>query len=128
MVDTLIARLEYREFQVDLHNYGDAMQGQGRDAALLAGAILLQTRWKQAIQKYPLIDTGTYLRSISYTKVGQIMEVGTDIVDPPYPFFLEYGTSKMAARVHVRPMLETAEPQVLREMETVLELIQRRYT
>ena len=29
--------------------------------------------------------------------------VGTNLVDPPYPYFLEYGTSRMEAKPHVRP-------------------------
>ena len=29
--------------------------------------------------------------------------VGTSLVDPPYPYFLEYGTSRMAARPSARP-------------------------
>lgn len=30
-------------------------------------------------------------------------EVGTDLTDPPYPFFLEYGTSRMPAYPAARP-------------------------
>jgi hypothetical protein len=34
---------------------------------------------------------------------GYTAFVGTDLVDPPYPFFLEYGTSKMPAYPAARP-------------------------
>jgi hypothetical protein len=34
---------------------------------------------------------------------GMTAVIGTDLVDPPYPYFLEYGTSRMGARPSARP-------------------------
>jgi len=33
-------------------------------------------------------------------------EIGTDLADPPYPFYLEYGTSKMPAYPSARPAFD----------------------
>jgi len=32
--------------------------------------------------------------------------IGTDLIDPPYPFFLEYGTSRMPAYPSARPAFD----------------------
>lgn len=120
--------LEYQEFQVDFHHMADDVEGPGKRAGLLAAGIYTQTQWKNAIARFPvhgkiphtgLVDTGTYLRSIQVESFPDHVEVGTDIVDPPYPFYLEFGTSRMPAYAHVRPMLDREEAKILAEAEEV---------
>jgi HK97 gp10 family phage protein len=67
----------------------DALEG-----GLLAGANLFANAWKEAAP----YRTGTYRRSIhveTAERAGENVQVkvGTDQTDPPYPFYLEYGTS-----------------------------------
>lgn len=61
----------------------------------------------------PAVDTGTLRRSITFkieeerdTVVGK---VGSTLNNPPYPQFLEYGTSKMQPRPWLRPAVKTNE-------------------
>lgn len=101
-------------------------------AALSAAALVVASEWRQAIYSYPLVDTGTYGRSIGFDiekRDGEhvIAVVGTDIVEPPYPFFLEYGTSKMEAKVHARPAVERSEPAAMKQLEMVLSAMIARY-
>lgn len=74
--------------------------GMGLPALVLAGeagAQPLVNAWKEKIAGYPLVDTGSYLKSV-HSEVGAVSDagveilVGTDIVDPPYPYFQEFGT------------------------------------
>lgn len=103
----------------------------GTPALVLAGeasALVLENAWKQKVAGYPLVDTGSYLRSIHH-EIGAIGDtsaeilVGTDITDPPYPYFQEFGTGAFyegaddqavpakgdAAMTHLRPR-PTARP------------------
>lgn len=130
-------QLEYREFQIDFHHMADQADGPGKRASLLAAGIYTQTQWKNAIQRFPvhgkiphtgLVETGTYLRSIQVDPFPDHVEVGTDITDPPYPFYLEYGTSRMPAYAHVRPMLDREESNILREAEEVMADVIERYS
>ncbi len=38
-----------------------------------------------------------------------VADIGTSLVDPPYPYFLEYGTVKMSARPSARPAFFVAQ-------------------
>jgi len=91
--------------------------------ALTSGAALFQNRWKQ-IAPY---KTGTYRGSI-YTETLQTrgqdvaVAVGTDITDPPYPFFLEYGTSRMPLpHPSMRPALDETRDAIIAEVRHVIE-------
>lgn len=63
---------------------------------------------------YPAVDTGRLRSSLSFeveekddnTVIGK---VGTTLDGPPYPFWLEYGTSIMPARPWLRPSLEKSQ-------------------
>lgn len=55
-------------------------------------------------------QTGTFRRSIHHKRIvreayRRYTQIGSDITNPPYPYFLEYGTSYMAARPTLRPAL-----------------------
>jgi HK97 gp10 family phage protein len=81
-----------------------------------AAVLPLENRWKELVP----VRTGTYRRSIHHEPPvvmgDQVsIEVGTDIVEPPYPFFLEFGTSRMAPRPSARPALDETQGAVQRE-------------
>lgn len=72
---------------------------------------------------YPGIDTGAYVASIQTQQEGLEGMVYTDIDNPPYPIFLEYGTSKMAPRPaftpaseHMRKVLEAEVTKALKSL------------
>jgi HK97 gp10 family phage protein len=99
-----------------------AVQSTGLQSAALAGAKPISNGWKDGIQKWPLIKTGTYRRSIheqvfaaESAPAQVVVAIGTDIVDPPYPMFLEYGTSKMPAKPVGRTALEENKEAAQRE-------------
>lgn len=67
---------------------------------------------------YPAVDTGTLRRSITFDvreENGKIVgRVGSTIKEPPYPFFLEFGTSKMKPRKWLQPSLEKSKDKILK--------------
>ncbi len=94
-------------------------------AGLAAGGII-ENQWKENIQNEPLIRTGTYRRSIHrqvFQNVGEpgnvVVLIGTDIDDPPYPAFLEWGTSRMPAHPVGRRALEEKRDEALKEFAQV---------
>lgn len=101
-VDQAIARLE--AFNRAMGSSDNLM------AALMAGGLLLQNRWKELVRER-FYETGTYMRSI-HMEPGEQREgfaevlLGTDIVDDPYPFYGEFGTRYMAARPTARPAID----------------------
>lgn len=52
---------------------------------------------------YPGIDTGAYVGSIATQREGLEGQVYTALDNPPYPIFLEYGTSRMLPRPAFSP-------------------------
>lgn len=82
--------------------------------ALHAGALEMEQEWKQRAP----VRTGTYRRSIhtQSKRSGRTAEatVGTNLVNPPYPIFLEYGTSMMAARPSARPAFDASLSRVMK--------------
>lgn len=46
--------------------------------------------------------------------------IGTDIVNPPYPFFLEYGTSRMPAYPSARPAYDEMGDTAIRTTADIL--------
>ena len=58
---------------------------------------------------------------------GQSAEatVGTNLVSPPYPYFLEFGTSRMAARPSARPAFDESKDEAIRVVgDTLGQLIE----
>jgi HK97 gp10 family phage protein len=73
----------------------------------------------------PRRQSGQYSRSIhveveSSTGDKAVVTVGTNIVDPPYPWYLEFGTSRMAPHPIARPAFEKAKAEAEREGLRVL--------
>lgn len=98
----------------------DAVGSRALVTAGEAAAQPLVNAWKENIQAYPVILTGTYLRSVHH-EVGDVdrdqveILVGTDIVDPPYPLFLEFGTRYMSARPTARPAYDESQDEMAAE-------------
>lgn len=98
--------------------------------AIVAGAIPIANRWKERVHT-DAFKTGTYMRSIRGPKLNEIEvtadeakgAVSTDITEPPYPFYLEYGTSHMSARPTMTPAFEESRDAAVEEMRKVYQLI-----
>lgn len=66
-------------------------------------------KWDGQIVQKHVIDTGRYRNSIDHAEDENATYIGTRIGkegskdDPPYPIYLELGTSKMSARPTLRP-------------------------
>lgn len=108
-----------------------AMKGRGTKllrTAIQAGALIFQNQWKENIVRYPVVKTGTYLRSVQMEVTAERegfveVSVGSDITDPPYPEFLEYGTRRMSARPTARPAFDSTQADVQAEIvDTMREL------
>ncbi len=131
MTDTKIVIVGTPELVAQLNQLSDKARGEVTRNALVAGSLPFQNRWKQLVRDRAF-KTGTYMRSI-HTEVvkgqGGTMEaiVGTDIVEPPYPFFLEYGTSRMAPRATMRPAWDETEEQVVQEVIDVVNILLSQY-
>jgi len=56
--------------------------------------------------------------------------VGTDLTDPPYPYFLEFGTSRMPAYPSARPAFEETKDQMVQVAAATLgtHFAQQRFT
>ncbi len=105
------------------------LRGPAAADALMAGALPIQNAWKE---KAP-VETGQYQQSI-HPEVVQgsgsevWVELGTDIVDPPYPFFLEFGTSKMPPHPSMRPAFDEQKDAAIAEVGDVIMTIVGKYT
>lgn len=95
--------------------------------AALAGAQPILNEWKNRVP----IKTGSYKRSIAARITARNpfaveVEIGTDIVNPPYPFFLEYGTSRNKARPSMTPAFEAKKAKAITEAELVYAMVVKR--
>lgn len=65
---------------------------------------------------YPAVDTGDLRKSITFDVKEEgnktVGRVGSTILDPPYPLYLEYGTSKMKPRKWLQPSLEKSRDTI----------------
>lgn len=120
----------------NLHEMGLGAQ-MALEVAALAGALPIVNRWKTLMYESgaspppsepgepPHVETGTYARSIHPETVLVIpglvqVGIGSDISDPPYPEYLEFGTSRMEARPAARPAFDEAGQEAIQEMVYIL--------
>lgn len=104
-----------------LDQISDEMAGQHLADATMAGGDIIEAQWKEDAP----YKTGQYRRSIHAEVTHQSRDraevtIGTDIVKPPYPFFLEFGTSKMPPHPSARPAFDLKKDEAAREIEEVL--------
>lgn len=100
----------------------------------MAAGLPIARRWKELFGSPdsasvagapPRRQTGTYSRSVHVEvavveRSRAVVTVGTNITDPPYPWFLEFGTSKMAAHPIARPAFEQSKDEAAKEGRRVL--------
>jgi HK97 gp10 family phage protein len=76
----------------------------------VTGRMVVNKRPRSVPGSAPAPDTGTLMRSITHDvdvdNKKVVGRVGSVITNPPYPAYLENGTSKMAARPWLRPSLD----------------------
>jgi HK97 gp10 family phage protein len=101
--------------------------------ALKSGGLVIANEWKRRAP----IKTGTYRRSIHVagaadktpdfegTELAEpddklTVKVGTNIKEPPYPEFLEYGTSRMPPHPSAGPAMDVAREDALKEVAAAL--------
>ena len=101
--------------------------------ALKSGGLVIANEWKRRAP----IKTGTYRRSIHVAGAAEktpdfegteldepgdklTVKVGTNIKEPPYPEFLEYGTSRMPPHPSAGPAMDATREEVLKEVGAVL--------
>ena len=114
-----------QEFIAALQSVGKDVES-ARSAILMAGAMVIMTSWKDHIgPEFHNFLTGTYKRSVQveYNKSEKAAYIGTDIINPPYPWFLEVGTSRMAARPAMTPAVETSKEDVFKAIEDALKMV-----
>ena len=66
----------------------------------------------------PMSDTGRLASSITFDQDGPLTATVGSVV--AYAVYLEYGTSRMAARPFFRPAVETIRPKFMRRLEVAL--------
>jgi HK97 gp10 family phage protein len=105
-------------------------QEKVKRTALLEGGNVLRNAWMDHISPaYHNFLTGNYKRSIQafYEPSDQAVYVGTDITEPPYPYWLEVGTSKMSARPALVPAFEGSKDKIFEEIVKALNILIRKY-
>ena len=95
------------------------------EAALHAGGLVISNAAKQIITDKDLILSGDMKRSVhpEVEPDGKAVRIGSDITDPPYPSFLELGTSKMPPKPWLRPALDENKTEAINEIASVLRII-----
>lgn len=106
----------------------DAPRGRILVNGCVAGAMVIEREWKDLMLVEPTTyRTGQYRRSVhnqvlESSPTRAVVIVATDIDDPPYPKFLEFGTSRMAARPKARPAYDRKKDEAT---ETAGEVIKQ---
>jgi len=102
--------------------------------ALKSGGLVIANEWKRGAP----YETGTYRRSIHVAGATELtpdfegptldepsdkltVKVGTNITEPPYPAFLEYGTSRMPPHPSAGPAMDASGPAAVKEVGEALE-------
>ncbi|MDP9326501.1 MAG: hypothetical protein M3O87_08220 [Candidatus Dormibacteraeota bacterium] len=128
------------EVHAHFHQLIEASGPETLRLACSVGALPIANAWKEKAAW----ETGTYRRSIHIGGVTQpeggsdrdvqrepvpqpemsteqvMVYIGTDIVDPPYPWFLEEGTATMDARPAAQPAFDENKEKAEQEIAAVL--------
>ena len=74
----------------------------------------------------PAVDTGALRRSISEKVESDAYsvsaEIGSTLSNPPYPVYLEYGTTRMAPRPWLAPAVKARESELNEKLRGVLDV------
>ena len=85
--------------------------GSAKEQILFELGAYFTDKWDGQIVQKHVIDTGRFRNSIDHAEEENATYIGTPLgkegskTDPPYPIYLELGTSKMAARPTLRPAI-----------------------
>ena len=95
------------------------------EAALHAGGLVISNAAKEIITEKNLVISGDMKKSIhpEVEADGKAVRIGSDIIDPPYPSFLEFGTSKMSPKPFMRPALDENKTEAINEIASILRMI-----
>ncbi len=104
MIELEIRGLE--QFQRQLRRLSESMRGQVVQDALMAGGYIIEGYAKTEVP----VDTG-FLRSSIQTARGPDDTVVVS-AEAEYAAYVEYGTSRMAARPYMRPAAEEHMPEI----------------
>lgn len=83
--------------------------GTAKEQILFEFGAYFTDKWDGQIAQKHVIDTGRFRNSIDHAEESDATYIGTPLgkdgskTDPPYPIYLELGTSKMPARPTLRP-------------------------
>lgn len=127
------AKVDDKEIQRRLGELDRSVVGEKVALAALSAGKVIGEQWSENINSWPLVKTGTYKRSIHEQVFAEettddrvVVIVGTDIVEPPYPLFLEFGTSKMTPKPVGRHALDAKEREARQEFgDAFWELVKR---
>jgi HK97 gp10 family phage protein len=112
-----------------LEKLSAGVQASVTENSLTAGALKINNAWTDRISpENNNFRTGTYKRSVhtEYNPGNRTAMIGTDISSPPYPLFLETGTSRgMTARPAMEPAFNESVDAAKKEIEDVLRLFLR---
>lgn len=67
----------------------------------------------------PATDTGRLVSSMVVRFDSDSAVVGSTLREPPYPFYLEFGTLNMEARPFMRPALDAIGPKYLQALRDI---------
>jgi hypothetical protein len=109
--------IDARPLQARLERFSAKLEGEVLVRAATEGLLVIGDAWKRkfrgssepSIPGQPVrVQTGTYRRSIqveviSAERTRAELAVGTNLSDPPYPLYDEYGTARMPAHPTARP-------------------------
>ena len=109
----------FEELRQELSEIAKAIDGPERKQALEDGGEIVEDRARSlAPERTGLIKREGIVRG---NNTGEYIEVGWS-KDGFYDKFLEWGTSKMAPRAHIRPAWEQTQSKVLETMLSKMKL------
>ncbi len=92
-----------KELEKKLKQLSDAARTTATQEVLNTGAVLVHGEAVNRITQQRAVDTGNLRSSLNFSVSEDEAEVGTPVEYAPY---VEYGTSRMAARPYLRPALD----------------------